>query len=283
MANMKSQQMFTDEGALCIFEDFQRDTGLLKYNSNSKTRDKEFASAVHTGSNRLRAGDDDEEEWDNSDIEESEEEETPTRKKFKVRAKMKDGKETVLSVEDFFKSVKNGAEYLEILGERALGYEAALAKAKASGQIALLDALKKSALLFRMEAQLHSQGVTKFLSEKTVATLAQKSDKNIRLDWLANFARVIPDSIIASKNKLDTLCIFDNYVIMHYDPENTGAKETEEEITRRKDPIMFGVIDGKRRLYYVGDWIDEYCNLTLEEIVKMIGEEHIQNTKDFKP
>ena len=40
---------------------------------------------------------------------------------------------------------------------------------------------------------------------------------------------------------------------------------------REKDPIIFGALkkDGKvlDRLYYICDWVDEYCDLTLDKLV----------------
>lgn len=60
----------------------------------------------------------------------------------------------------------------------------------------------------------------------------------------------------------------------------------EEEEKRReieKDPILFGVIyphteeeraligDAYERLYFIDDWIDEYCDLTLESLTRDYG------------
>ena len=47
-----------------------------------------------------------------------------------------------------------------------------------------------------------------------------------------------------------------------------------EEMKKRKDPILFGVIAGSNKLYFIGDWIDEYCDLRFDDVVK-------QCTDDF--
>ncbi|HEY8094921.1 MAG TPA: hypothetical protein VIE65_02365 [Methylobacter sp.] len=52
--------------------------------------------------------------------------------------------------------------------------------------------------------------------------------------------------------------------------------ETKAEIEARKDPILFGMIKGRRILYYICDWVDEYCDLTLDQIADTIGKETIQ-------
>jgi hypothetical protein len=69
------------------------------------------------------------------------------------------------------------------------------------------------------------------------------------------------------------LKIFDNYVILHFDPEGKSTQLTEEEIRRKKDPILFGVFGESRRLYFIGDWKDEFCDLTLEELIKTLSTE----------
>ena len=51
--------------------------------------------------------------------------------------------------------------------------------------------------------------------------------------------------------------------------ERGGKVEREE--AKRKDPILFGVLAGSRKLYYITDWVDEYCDLSLEKFVDTIG------------
>jgi hypothetical protein len=79
-----------------------------------------------------------------------------------------------------------------------------------------------------------------------------------------------------TKARLDELKIFDNYVIMHYDPDGVNSSMTDEEVEEaKKDPILFGVIAGSRKLYYIGDWVDEYCDLTLDAFIDEFGKDVI--------
>lgn len=92
----------------------------------------------------------------------------------------------------------------------------------------------------------------------------------VKIIDIENYEREIPDEIVdvisKVKDKFDQLYIvFTDY---------TGAVERQVAQERRqKDPILFGtfqegstrsVID---RFYYLGDWIDEYCDLTLDKMV----------------
>ena len=56
---------------------------------------------------------------------------------------------------------------------------------------------------------------------------------------------------------------------------------------KEKDPIVFGIFTDKEniftldRLYYVADWVDEYCDLTLDKLVeeyKTMTDRHITRT-----
>ncbi len=183
--------------------------------------------------------------------------------------------ESSMTVEEFFRSLKNSAEELRIVAERAAGYEDALRKAKASGQTALLESLGKNLVAVRAEAQLVAMGLGKYLEAATLEEFARKSDKALRLDWIQNFTRIIPDALLALKRAADERHIFDNYTVVHYDPQGKSWAKTEMEkkveVERRRDPILFGVIDGRKRLYFVGDWVDEFCDLTLDQIADSLG------------
>lgn len=82
--------------------------------------------------------------------------------------------------------------------------------------------------------------------------------------------REIPDEIVevvaAVKDKFDQL-----YVVF---TDYTGKVERQVEKERReKDPILFGTFQNPSnrtvidRFYYLGDWEDEYCDLTLDKMV----------------
>lgn len=74
----------------------------------------------------------------------------------------------------------------------------------------------------------------------------------------------------------DKLHVFDNYCILHYDPEKKSyqmtVEERERERIKKNDPILFGILRGSRDLYYIADWIDETCDLTLDKFIKTLDE-----------
>lgn len=56
------------------------------------------------------------------------------------------------------------------------------------------------------------------------------------------------------------------------------ARRVQEE-RREKDPILFGAfLDREKnaineRFYYIGDWVDDYCDLTLDKMVAEMKED----------
>jgi len=179
--------------------------------------------------------------------------------------------ELTISIEDFFCSIKNSSKELEVVRGRAEGYDKAMLQAKNSGQVALLEKLKGGLESYRNETQLLAIESRRYLLEEDIVKFVKLAKKGLRLDWIANFTRMIPNNLVELKIKMDELGVFDNYVILHYDPDKKSWAETQEEIRRRKDPILFGVMRGSRKLYFVGDWVDEMCDLTLEQIVDVLG------------
>lgn len=179
--------------------------------------------------------------------------------------------EPPLSIEDFFKSVKNNQQELVIIAERAAGYERAMVNAKKAGQEALHEQLAAGLNAYRMETQLVAMGLPKFVSEENIVKFYKQCKKGLRLDYVRNFTRIIPESVTSHKIRADELGLFDNYVVLHYDPQAKSYAETEAEKARRKDPILFGLMKGRRQLYVVGDWIDEVCDLTLDQFAEQMG------------
>ena len=172
---------------------------------------------------------------------------------------------------EMFAFVRNSMAEAGKYTERMKSFEKTLNDAKETGQIALVETLTKSLEVVKSESILFAVGFAKFLTEQQTIDFAVKCQKGLRLDYITNFTRPIPPDVRAKKIEADTLKIFDNYVILHYDPKTTAFKLTEEQERIKKDPILFGVIQGVRKLYFIGDWKDEVCDLTLEEVAKVLG------------
>ena len=200
-----------------------------------------------------------------------------------IRKKTKEilTKKTYHSIEEFFATLKNSKLELTKTRDILEKYEKSLIEAKKNGQQSLVEKLLVKKDVIASETFLIENGITKYVSEDQVVKLYKATDKSkhLKLTYLKNYVRIIPSDVVKLKDKADELKIFDNYVILHYDPFNNSTdltiKEKKEKIAKAKDPIMFGVVKNSRNLYFIGDWVDEYCDLTLEKMLEILNEKEL--------
>jgi len=187
---------------------------------------------------------------------------------------------------DFFMNFDGKVQDLKVVEELADHYENVLKKAKETGQKALVENILDLKEVYKYETLLFAKRITKFVTEEQVCDFFMKkagAQKALKLTWIKNFTRIIPSDIIELKKEVDLLRIFDNYVILHYDKKGTGSKMTKKEKEIKKDPILFGVIKKSRKLYYIADWKDEVCDLTLNKMFEELGENVLKiNNKSVK-
>ena len=177
-----------------------------------------------------------------------------------------------ISVIDFFTKVKlESKEGAEIYVDRVSKYLQAIHNAYTVGQTALVEKLLSEMVANKYEALLASRGAYYAISEQRVVDFVNKTERGVELTYLKNFTRPIPQEAIDKVIEANEYEVFDNYVVMHYDPKGEHRAETKKEEAKRRDPIIFGVIAGSRKLYYITDWIDEFCDLTLDKFVDTLG------------
>lgn len=97
----------------------------------------------------------------------------------------------------------------------------------------------------------------------------------VKIIELENYEREIPDDIVKVLENLKAKNLFDKFYVVFTD--YTGKTERKVERARRaKDPILFGTFQDKKtrtlveRFYFIGDWVDEYCDLTLDKMVSQV-------------
>lgn len=200
-------------------------------------------------------------------------------------AKNRNRTKQLITIRDFFLKFAENTKELTPLADIAEHYEQAILQAEKLGQKTLKEKLTDQLEVVRAEAHLIQMGLTSYVTEEQVYDFFESvgSDKNLKLTWIKNFVKVIPSDIVNLKESIDTRKIFDNYVILHYDPHGNATDLTKMEKEVKKDPILFGVMKNSKRLYYVGDWKDDYCDLTLEGMFEELGEKVLTiNNRNLK-
>lgn len=150
-------------------------------------------------------------------------------------------------------------------------------KYKTTGQI---RGLRK--ILFCMESiakeqELVKMGITTFVYKDdidfyidNVTNRRDRTTRPVKIIELERYEREIPDEIV--RIIAITKPIFDKMYVVYTD--YTGKEERRIEAEKKeKDPILFGTFQNQEykvcidRFYYLGDWVDEYCDLTLDKMV----------------
>lgn len=144
---------------------------------------------------------------------------------------------------------------------------------KESGQYVQAEKVENYARILTFELNLMNNGYLKYLTEKDIIDFMLKYTRGVSITFLRYFSDILPIDISKKKMEVDKLKIFDNYAVLYYDPNQEVFTWHEEEEQRRlaRDPILFGMIDGSDKLYYICDWVYKDDDITMEKVEAIIG------------
>lgn len=213
----------------------------------------------------------------------------------------------VVSVKDFFnmfKKDKTETLNLENINRQIEEITEQMKIAEELEQEILLEKLKFIKRVLMKERDIIESGVIDgkyiYLSNlrKYISSVEGKQTSTIEL---TNFDRVIPLENAKKIKEVKDAKIFDKILIVYNHPIVDGEKEhsaSEKAIiknnTARRDPIAFGyfrheykleansnavndipreikITDFSDKLYYITDWEDEFCDLSLSKVISAIA------------
>lgn len=141
-----------------------------------------------------------------------------------------------------------------------------------------LDAMKK--LLFHLETiererKVLAAGIDIFVYLDDIKQyINEVGDKVVKIIELDRYEREVPDEVVAKYVKVKDL--FDRFIVVFTDYTKQHVDKTQK-TRKERDPILFGMFQNKKggrrdtitseRCYFIGDWEDEFCDLTLEKLV----------------
>ena len=159
-----------------------------------------------------------------------------------------------------------------------------LQKAMATKQNLVVRRLHFMTQVIEKERELIKNGVEVFVLREDITDFIKNvAKKRVKIVELEFFPREIPDEIVEKIAMYNEKKLFDNYYVVFTDYTGKIAEETQKEVKKeeiRRDPIIFGTfeqvldngVDICDRFYYIGDWEDEYCDLTLTKMVQKMSE-----------
>jgi len=157
--------------------------------------------------------------------------------------------------------LKNRVLRMKVVAERALR----------SGQKGLYEkVMQQMAVSFR-EQEADVAGYGRFITKTDVEKYRTKvRGRVVEFCPLEEFPRALPNDVQETLESVKQLKIFDVFSVLHTNLTGERAKPMEKRI-REKDPILFGSFSyDKERLFYITDWVDEYCDLTFKEFIDVL-------------
>jgi len=159
-------------------------------------------------------------------------------------------------------------------------------KYKITGQKRIVEKLRFLVDCVKKEREVVRLGINSFVYRDDIEDYIDNVSKNtVKIIELENYPRDIPNEIVETIAK--TKDIFDKMYVVFTDYTGSVEKQVAKE-RQEKDPILFGTFQKVRgdghnsgtlindRFYFLGDWEDEYCDLTMDKFLQAAGKEKLQ-------
>ena len=157
------------------------------------------------------------------------------------------------------------------------------------GQTGLADKLKKNIVALTKERILIANGFDTYVYRNDVTRYIELvKDKKVFICELEKFPRLIPESAKKLLMKARSLNVFQDFWVVYVDYTGDSDKTLNEkekaERKKNRDPIIFGTFEKPEqaqidKMYFICDWTDEYCDLTLDKMVKKL----VEDDSNYKP
>lgn len=171
----------------------------------------------------------------------------------------------------YFQFVKSKLNKLEEakLNERLLRLQKFVKSAAELKQQALYEEFSRKIAITVREQELYAVGIEYFVDRAVVNQFRDKvRELDIAFCKLEDYSRAIPDSVKKRIDKIKKLKLIDQYWVLYVDHKVEKEIKTNKQKIKEKDPILFGIQDYMPdKLYFIVDWIDEYCDLTLDKFI----------------
>ena len=174
-----------------------------------------------------------------------------------------------------FKFVKSKFTKIEKekLKKRFRHLSSLLKYSKDMDQWAMYEEASRKIIETTLEQEAEVIGANKVILKKDVEKFINiVKDKVIKFKNFSEFPRIVPNDVQEKYKSIKEKNVFDEFLILYTDftkPEDK-IKSNKEKI-KEKDPILFGKFNRiPDKLYWIADWQDEHCDLSLDKIVEQL-------------
>jgi len=148
-------------------------------------------------------------------------------------------------------------------------------------QKALYENVCKALAVATQESEMFVCGYKHYISKQDVDKYKKVADRVVKFESLDKYPRIMPPSVREKVVEVQKRGLFDQFWVLYTDyTEEKDKLKTNKEKIIEKDPIIFGGISfNEDRLYYIIDWEDEHCDLTLDKLIDAIKVDEINPLK----
>lgn len=201
---------------------------------------------------------------------------------FQQDTNINNGKVKRISPKLYFSYVKSKLNKTQTkkLKSRLQKLQTLVKNADENGQNALYEEFSRMLVVAVREAASVACGYDVYVNRTDISkfmglvTENNESSRNpIRFKKLEEFTRPVPDNVGKIIKSVRAKGLFDELHVLYLDYTEENIKSTKEKI-REKDPVLFGKFSyDNERYFFITDWIDEHCDLTLTKFVDKLKED----------
>lgn len=231
---------------------------------------------------------------ENGEVVGTEEKKPRTRRKKSTAEKAETApekkEELVLTPAEYFEKIKSLKETVtnESLSKVLELCEQKLKKFKLLKQNEAARITSNYISMFQKEIKIIQAGFTEYVLKTDVEHYMFKlAEKTVFCCEIGDYPREIPDEIV--NRFMDHIDLFDNIYVVFTD-YSRKVSDVVNKKTVEKDPVIFGSVNFGRvdgqivigpRLYFLGDWVDDFCDLTLDEIISTFDKVEKRSKKEI--
>ncbi|RLG18772.1 hypothetical protein DRN75_00975 [Nanoarchaeota archaeon] len=170
----------------------------------------------------------------------------------------------------------------EVLKSKLRRLASSVKRLKSTGQKAAFEEFSLALAITVKELEASAVGYSKYVNKKSINLFkkVQVLADIVYFKPIEKYPRLMPKDIEALLVELKEKCIFDEFWVLYLDYTGKELKTNKEKI-KEKDPILFGCFSfAPDRLFYIADWVDDFCDLTLEKFVEEL-EANQEASTDF--
>ena len=177
----------------------------------------------------------------------------------------------------YFKFVKSKIKEssLPLVKQRLIKVQKLLKNFEEMGQEAPFELLMGELLCLTKHAEAIGCGYSKVVEKKDIdkfMSYVNADNRIVRYEDFSNFPRPVPKKNQHKILEAKSYRVFDNFKVLFLDYSKENLKSTKQKIME-KDPIVFGVYnEDPSKHFFITDWVDEVCNLTLMQFVDKMQE-----------